>query len=342
MLRRGVQNVVGGFLVGCLCIVLLYSASLLALKLMGYEYAVVVSNSMKPIAARGDLVIVRPSRDVSLNRVVLFRRGESLVMHRLVHENPDHTWKTKGDANEVEDPWLVRRKDVVGTAFGVLRGFGNPMMLLVDDDSASAHATMVKAAFTRRNTITNAATAGFWMTMTNTWTVYSNWLYLSAGASGSATMIGSGDRRMWSGVRYPGNVRIHYEGGITKVDTAAQGFSLVFNACVSSTDVVSCGYQLFFSPDTKKIHFQAFKSDGSMTLPLATCSTTLDMTYQNTFTIQTWNGAMTLAINGIVCMRLTSMSSLLAGTGAPTPTGGFAGIRCQLTNRIIASKVHFW
>jgi len=36
------------------------------------------------------------------------------------------------------------------------------------------------------------------------------------------------------------------------------------------------------------------------------------------------------------------MSSLLAGTGAPTPTGGFAGIRCQLTNRIIASKVHFW
>ena len=336
MLWRGVQRIAAGFAVGCVSIVLLYSASLLALKVMGYEYAVVVSNSMQPIAARGDLVIVRPSQAMSLNRVVLFRRGESLVMHRLVHQNPDKTWKTRGDANSVEDPWLISRKDVVGTAFGVLRGFGVPMMLLVEDDSG-AH-----AAFTSRGANNNSATAGFWMTMTNTWTVYANWLYFSAGASGSMTIVGSGDRKIWAGVRYPNNVRIHYEGALTRADTAGQGFALIFNACVSSTDAVSCGYQLFFAPDTKTITLRAFKSDGSLTTPLATCATNLNLTYQNTYSVQTSSGAMSFLINGVPCMRLTSMSSLLPGTGAPVPSGGFAGIRCQLSNRIIASKVHFW
>jgi hypothetical protein len=173
-----------------------------------------------------------------------------------------------------------------------------------------------------------------------TWTTYSNWLYLSPGPP--TTLTYQGDRRLWAGIRYPNLTRIHYEGYMSKTDAAGPGFSLIFYACVASNDAVSCGWQLFFSATTKIVTLQAFKSDGSVTPALATCSTGVDLSTQNTIAVRAQSGALSLLINGIECMKLTQITNLLTGSGAPTPTGGFTGVRCQLTNRLYMQKLYFW
>lgn len=337
MVRRGVQQLIGGFALGLIAIAMLYSASLFALRVMGYEYAVVVSNSMLPIAQRGDLVIVKPSHEVSLRRVVLFRRGDALVLHRLIKQNPDNTWRTRGDANDVADPWVITSDDVVGTAFGVLRGFGVPMLLLAEEPTASAH-----AAFTKSKSRTSKVGSGFWITPLTYWTVYSLATSFNAPSSPPISINGQGDRRLWTSVRYTNLTRIHYEGYMSRFDPVGIGYSFVFNACVSTSDAISCGWSLFFSPPTRTVSLQAFKSDGSLTLPLATCSVTNDLGGQNTIALRSQSGAMTLFINGEQCMKLTTMTNLLTGTGAPTPSGGFAGVRCLYTNRLYMQKLYFW
>jgi signal peptidase I len=335
MVRRGVQQLLGGFVLGLIAIALLYFASLFALHMMGYEYAVVVSNSMQPIAQRGDLVVVSPGDDVSVGRVVLFRRGKALVLHRLIKQNPDGMWKTRGDANTVDDPWAISRNDVVGTAFGVLRGFGVPMLLLADDSPTSAHATFTK---THRNS--SRVSAGYWATINPTWTIYTNAFAISTGTPIQIAL--SGDRRLWSGTRFTGMTRVHYEGYMSRVDPGSPGFSVIFNACVAPTDAISCGWQVFFNAISKTATLQAYKADGSLTPALGTCTASISFGSQNTIALRSESGTLSVIANGIECLKLTQISSLLSGTGAQTPSGGFAGVRCQVTSRLVMQKLHFW
>jgi len=66
VVRRGLISVS----VALAVVLALYAACLLALKVMGYSYAVVVSDSMLPTAARGDLVVVKPTETVRPKDVV--------------------------------------------------------------------------------------------------------------------------------------------------------------------------------------------------------------------------------------------------------------------------------
>ena len=298
-------------MLGTVTIGLLYFASLAALRVMGYEYAVVVSNSMAPTAQRGDLVILDPNGTAKLNQVTLFRRGSTLVLHRLVRRNADGTWTSRGDANVAEDPWTVPDRAIVGPALGVLRGFGVGMLAF--------HAS--HAAFTRRSIASGKASAGFWITPAVSYTIYSNVISFSGLNSLPTSITYQGDRKLWSSTRYSNLTRIHYEGWMSRTDTAGPGFAFVFNACVNTSDVISCGWHLFFSNSPKTVTLRAFKSDGTLTNALATCSTTVDVAGTSTIIMHAQSGALYLAINGTECMRLTSMSSLLPGSGASTPTG---------------------
>ena len=201
MLWRGVQTFIGGFVLGTVTIGLLYFASLAALRVMGYEYAVVVSNSMAPTAQRGDLVILDPNGTAKLNQVTLFRRGSTLVLHRLVRRNADGTWTSRGDANVAEDPWTVPDRAIVGPALGVLRGFGVGMLAF--------HAS--HAAFTRRSMASGKASAGFWITPAVSYTIYSNVISFSGLNSLPTSITYQGDRKLWSSTRYSNLTRIHYE-----------------------------------------------------------------------------------------------------------------------------------
>jgi signal peptidase I len=100
--------------------------SLLPLAL-GMRSDVVMSGSMMPRLAPGDVVISIPAATshVSPGRIALFTdpaRPERTLVHRLLARNSDGTWTTKGDANEQPDstplpPELLRGVAVVRIPF---------------------------------------------------------------------------------------------------------------------------------------------------------------------------------------------------------------------------------
>ena len=70
----------------------------------GYGAAVVLSGSMEPELSKGDLIIVKQTDSFSMNQVVVYQDGNSLVVHRIIELN-DGSVTTKGDANNtLDDP----------------------------------------------------------------------------------------------------------------------------------------------------------------------------------------------------------------------------------------------
>lgn len=68
----------------------------------GYGAAVVLSGSMEPEFAAGDLIIVKQTGAYAQNDIVVFQDGRSLVVHRIISLDGE-TVTTKGDANNTAD-----------------------------------------------------------------------------------------------------------------------------------------------------------------------------------------------------------------------------------------------
>ncbi len=88
----------------------------------GFQYVVVLTDSMKPKINPGDLVVIYPSRDVHPGDVILYRielgGTEYRIIHRVVAIKTDREGRayyvTKGDNRGYTDPWRVYPDQVVG------------------------------------------------------------------------------------------------------------------------------------------------------------------------------------------------------------------------------------
>ncbi len=95
----------------------LFGALLIAPSLMGWERYVIVSGSMTGTYDRGSLVFdeVVPTASLKVGDVITYKPPvgagpKGLVTHRIVAIRKDpkshaRVFRTKGDANEVRDPW---------------------------------------------------------------------------------------------------------------------------------------------------------------------------------------------------------------------------------------------
>ncbi len=93
----------------------------LAPRLVGFQGHVVVSGSMQPRVAPGDVVLTRPvlPQDLRPGQVLLFPDPEGadrLVLHRLVSFDERGDLVTRGDANQSDDATHVPASSVVGEA----------------------------------------------------------------------------------------------------------------------------------------------------------------------------------------------------------------------------------
>ena len=95
----------------------------------GYGAAVVLSGSMEPTYSAGDLLIVKKMDHYQTGDIVVYQRGRSLVVHRIIDMNGE-TVTTQGDANNAPDePFAVSQiKGIsvgsipfVGTWFRILK-----------------------------------------------------------------------------------------------------------------------------------------------------------------------------------------------------------------------------
>src|SRR5690606_13199376 len=90
--------------------------------LAGHQMYIVLSGSMSPAFDAGSLVFVKPvaAGEIQVGEIVTFRNpgdGEVVVTHRVVSvEETDEgiAFKTKGDANNIEDPELLPAGNVIG------------------------------------------------------------------------------------------------------------------------------------------------------------------------------------------------------------------------------------
>lgn len=90
--------------------------------IFGFQYVLVLTDSMEPKIHPGDLVIVYPSPNVKPGDVILYRLdlggNEYLIIHRVIDigydENGDLYYVTKGDNRKYPDPWRVYPEQVIG------------------------------------------------------------------------------------------------------------------------------------------------------------------------------------------------------------------------------------
>ncbi len=105
----------------------------------GYSPLIVLTDSMYPGIKSGDLIIVKAAdaEAVQAGDVIAFfdpdSTGTSVLTHRvveLVTEDGKLFFRTKGDANNAEDPTLAPAENLIGVYRSKINGAGNVAMFL--------------------------------------------------------------------------------------------------------------------------------------------------------------------------------------------------------------------
>ncbi|MEA3342641.1 MAG: signal peptidase I [archaeon] len=102
---------------------------------------IISSGSMEPALSAGDVVFVRgtDTGDLRVGDVIVYNcpskkdlcvRENELLAHRIVEINETNGIKTKGDANDRVDRWLVGFSWVKGNMFFRIPFLGKPIVVL--------------------------------------------------------------------------------------------------------------------------------------------------------------------------------------------------------------------
>ena len=113
---------------------------------LGFQYVVILTDSMEPYIHPGDLVITRPVDPGKLRPgdVILYevKIGNSTyrITHRITAVKADETggyyFLTKGDNRKYTDPWRVYSEQVIGKVIFIIPGLGRlwyyaPLIILI-------------------------------------------------------------------------------------------------------------------------------------------------------------------------------------------------------------------
>ena len=112
---------------------------------LGYRAMVVVSGSMEPEIRVGDVVVSAPNTDgAEVGDIVAYATPQGIVVHRVVSKeikDGELVYRTKGDANNAVDPWVVPKESIIGEVTAVIPYVGYPMYLIASALGGFAQAT---------------------------------------------------------------------------------------------------------------------------------------------------------------------------------------------------------
>lgn len=337
MLGRGVKQIIKiGIGLGS-SFVLLYIAALLSLRISGFEYAVVVSNSMQPHTSRGDLVILTEPTAPTVGDVVTFRRGVTTVLHRLNRRTESGSWKTKGDNNPTADPWRIETADIEARAVGRLAGFGWPLIWFNPRISE-------KAAVAVWSNSTNQVGAVTSKTLTSTsyklWTRYSSTSFYNSLSEGGLRILYSGERRLYSRHPCPDLCRIHFEGYLTKIDSNMPRFDIMFNACSTTSDEITCGWLIRFIAG--EVQLRLISSNGIVSAVLDSCSLPINhaLNLNSIYSVSKHGSGFLVTWNGFPCRLGENKLSSYPDPIYALPTGDKFGFWISGTNTFSSSRTN--
>jgi len=121
-------------------IVIIFAAVVVGLSSMKFRYFTIVvgSGSMSPNINKGDVVLVKKVRDINVlneNDILIFKYENTTVIHRIVRieqEGYEILFYTKGDANESEDYYPVKKDEIIGTSIFKIKYIGYPTVWISD------------------------------------------------------------------------------------------------------------------------------------------------------------------------------------------------------------------
>jgi signal peptidase len=96
---------------------------------IGGHFSVIMTGSMEPTIPVGSIVTIKKvnPEDVKVGDIITFKAGESTILHKVIEkvvENGSFYFRTKGDANEVPDPWIVKPEDIYGALLLTIPYYG--------------------------------------------------------------------------------------------------------------------------------------------------------------------------------------------------------------------------
>ena len=91
-------------------------------NLFGYSLFEVATGSMKPTIQIGYVVIVKITKDVNENDIIVYIDGDDIITHRLVEKNENNI-VTRGDANNSEDK-PIQENMIIGQVIKIVPQLG--------------------------------------------------------------------------------------------------------------------------------------------------------------------------------------------------------------------------
>jgi signal peptidase I len=314
------------------CVIVLYVSALGALKITGYQFASVVSDSMAPLFRAGDLIIVK-KEPFAVGDVVMFARGDSLVMHRLVEHPSEDTWRTRGDANASDDPWTISGEDIRGVVVASIRGFGKPLMWLQRRGARAAFSTQISRI--------ESAYSTYYANSNISWTSSVTSTYFSAHLPNYVTLTGYGDRKFWASNKSSAPLHVQFNGKLSQVDLNQPGLNFVVHGCVTA-DVVSCGFYVSFDDKSKVVRLRTFTAAGVLSPDIASAATSVLTSVTSHIAIHRLSDGLVVMQNGKVLLKIANLSSKLTSLGLSIPTGNNNGMWITGNNQITNARINFW
>lgn len=123
-MKGKMKKIWNGITTVLVALVVLIAVALVGVRLIGFQVFTVLSGSMEPNFHVGSLIYVKEveTMELAVGDVITFLVDEDTVAtHRIVEVIPDENdatvvrFRTKGDANDVEDGSLVHCKNVIGS-----------------------------------------------------------------------------------------------------------------------------------------------------------------------------------------------------------------------------------
>lgn len=92
-------------------------------NIFGYTFFEVATGSMADTIEIGDVVIVKITKDIQENDIIVYQEEDQFITHRLMKINENGEWITKGDANNTEDS-PIQETQVLGKVVQIIPKIG--------------------------------------------------------------------------------------------------------------------------------------------------------------------------------------------------------------------------
>lgn len=110
--------------------ILVFFAASRILPNFKYGVFIIQSGSMGPTIRTGSVAVDKEMDNYKEKDIITFRRAKKIITHRVVkiiEQNGENLYQTKGDANKGEDLILVRENDVLGKVLFAIPFLGYAM-----------------------------------------------------------------------------------------------------------------------------------------------------------------------------------------------------------------------